>query len=167
MKVLVSDSSILIEFAKRELLDKMFALDFEFAVPDLLFHEELIDLRSFSRQDLLDYGLRVEALDAAGVQTANAYQIGRPALSLVDSFALALADLQEWQLLTEDRTMRSVAESKGIVCLDALWVFDSMLDAGILSASQALVAFEAMRDDPRCPVPKPELIARIQSSDLS
>ena len=61
MKVLVSDSSILIEFAKRELLDKMFALDFEFAVPDLLFHEELINLASYSRQDLLGYGLRVEA----------------------------------------------------------------------------------------------------------
>ena len=60
MKVLVSDSSILIEFAKRDLLDKMFDLEFEFAVPDMLFHEELIDLGSFSRQDLLDYGLRVE-----------------------------------------------------------------------------------------------------------
>ena len=162
MKVLVSDSSILIEFAKRELLDKMFALDFEFAVPDLLFHEELINLSPYSRQDLLGYGLRVEALDAEGVQTANAYQIGRPALSLVDSFALALADLQEWRLLTEDRTMRSVAESRGIVCLDALWVFDRMLDAGILSPSQAMIVLEAMRDDPRCPVSKPELIVRIQ-----
>ena len=145
MKVLVSDSSILIEFAKRDLLDKMFDLEFEFAVPDLLYHEELIDLSPYSRQDLLDYGLRVESLDAEGVRTANAYQVERPALSLVDSFALALADIQEWRLLTEDRTMRRVAESRGITCLDALWVFDSMLDAGILSASQALVAFEAMR----------------------
>ena len=40
MKVLVCDSSILIEFSKRELLDKMFHLEFQFAVPDLLFHEE-------------------------------------------------------------------------------------------------------------------------------
>ena len=166
MKVLVSDSSILIEFAKRDLLDKMFGLEFEFAVPDMLFHEELIDLGSFSRQDLIEYGLRVEPLDAEGVQSANSYQVERPALSLVDSFALALAEGQGWQLLTEDRTMRSVAESKGIVCLDALWVFDSMLDAGILSSSQALVVLEAMRDDPRCPVPKPELIARIQSLDV-
>ena len=44
MKILVSDSSILIEFSKRELLDRMFELEFQFAVPDLLFHEELIDL---------------------------------------------------------------------------------------------------------------------------
>ena len=54
MKVLVSDSSILIEFSKRELLDRMFQLEFEFAVPDLLFHEELIDLGTYSRHDLLN-----------------------------------------------------------------------------------------------------------------
>ena len=60
MLVLVSDSSVLIEFAKRELLDKMFDLPFEFAVPDLLFDQELIDLGRYSRQDLLDFGLRVE-----------------------------------------------------------------------------------------------------------
>ena len=91
MKVLVSDSSILIEFSKRELLDKMFHLELQFAVPDLLFHEELIDLGAYSRQDLLDFGLRVESLDAEGVEAAIAYQSERPALSLVDSFALAVA----------------------------------------------------------------------------
>ena len=110
MKVLVSDSSILIEFSKRELLDRMFELEFQFAVPDLLFHEELIDLGSYSRQDLLTFGLSVESLDAEGVEMAVAYQSARPALSLVDSFALALAGQQGWHLLTEDRTMRSVAE---------------------------------------------------------
>ena len=162
MKVLVSDSSILIEFSKRELLDKMFQLDFEFAVPDLLFHEELIDLGANSRQDLLGFGLRVESLDAEGVETAIAYQSERPALSLVDSFALALASHQGWNLLTEDRTMRSVADAKGIAHLDVLWVIDNMLDAGILSASQVLAALEAMREDPRCPVPKPKLAVRIR-----
>ena len=139
MKVLVSDSSVLIEFAKRDLLDKMFDLEFEFAVPDLLYHEELIDLSPYSRQDLLDYGLRVESLDAEGVRTANAYQVERPALSLVDSFALALADIQEWRLLTEDRTMRRVAESRGITCLEQLDHRWCSITAGISLRS------------PRCP----------------
>ena len=58
MKVLVSDISILIEFSKRGLLDRMFQLDFEFAVQDLLFREELIDLGSHTRSDLLGLGLR-------------------------------------------------------------------------------------------------------------
>ena len=161
MKVLVSDSSILIEFSKRVLLNKMFQLEFQFAVPDLLFHEELIDLGVYSRQDLLRFGLKVESLDGEGVEKAIAYQSERPALSLVDSFALALAAHQGWHLLTEDRAMRSVAESKGIAHLDALWLIDRILDAGILSASQVVAVLEAMRDDPRCPVPKLELAARI------
>ena len=162
MKVLVSDSSILIEFSKRKLLDKMFHLEFQFAVPDLLFHEELIDLGAYSRQDLLAFGLRVESLDAEGVETAIVFQSERPALSLVDSFALALADCQGWRLLTEDGTMRSVAQSKGIGHRDALWVIDNMLDAGILSVPQVMAALEAMRNDPRCPVPKAELAVRIR-----
>ena len=63
MKVLVSDSSILIEFSKRQLLGKMFNLELQFAVPDLLFREELIDLGSYSRQDLVGFGL-TGSLDA-------------------------------------------------------------------------------------------------------
>ena len=162
MKVLVCDSSILIEFSKRELLDRMFHLEFQFAVPDLLFHEELIDLGAYSRQDLLGFGLRVESLDPEGVETAIVYQSERPALSLVDSFALALAERQGWHLLTEDRTMRSVGQSKGIAYRDALWVIDSMRGAGILSAPQVVAVLEAMRNDPRCPVPKAELAVRIR-----
>ena len=128
MKVLVSDSSILIEFLKQRLLGRMFQLEFEFAVPDLLFHEELIDLGAHTRSDLL---------------------------------ALALAAHHGWHLLTEDRAMRSVADSKGIAHRDALWIIDNLLDAGILSASQVVAALEAMRDDPRCPVPKSGLAVRL------
>ena len=161
MRVLVSDISVLIEFSKRELLDKMFGLDFEFAVPDLLFNEELIDLGPYSRRDLLGLGLRVESLDPGGVEAAIAYQSERPALSLVDSFALALAIRQGWHLLTEDRLMRSVAQSEGIPHRDVLWVIAGMLEAGILTAGQVVATLEAMRDDPRCPVPNRALTARI------
>ena len=163
MKVLVSDSSILIEFSKRGVLDRMFALEFQFAVPDLLFHEELIDLGPYSRQDLLTFGLSVESLDVEGVELAIAYQSKRPALSLVDSFALALAGRQGWDLLTEDRTMRSVAELEGIIHRDAMWIVDNILDADVLTTSQVLTVLEQMRDDPRCPVPKAEIAERIRS----
>ena len=154
MKVLVSDSSVLIEFAKRELLHKMFELDFQFAVPDLLFNEELIDLGVYSRQDLFSFGLQVETLDPEGVAVAISYQSRRPALSLVDAFALALANRQGWELLTEDRIMRRFARSEGIPHHDTLWVIDNMSNAGILAAAQVIVALEAMRADPRCPVPQ-------------
>ena len=161
MRVLVSDSSVLIELAKRELLDKMFELEFQFAVPDLLFDEELIDLGAYSRQDLLRFGLRVEALDTEGVTMAISYQSIRRALSLVDSFALALAKQQGWNLLTEDRVMRSFARSEEIPHYDSLWVIDKMSDAGILTPVTVLKVLEAMRDDPRCPVSKRALARRL------
>jgi hypothetical protein len=80
----------------------------------------------------------------------------------VDTFALALANHHGWYLLTEDRIMRSVARSEGISHLDALWVIDQMLTAAILSQGEVVTALEAMRDDPRCPVPKRELAIRIR-----
>ncbi len=161
MTVLVSDSSVLIEFSKRRVLREMFELDIQFAVPDLLFHEELLDLGQYSRPDLLTFGLMVESLDSEGVRAALVFQSKRPALSLVDSFALALASYRGWSLLTEDRVMRTVAESEGVVHRNALWVIDEMLQTGVLSSAQVISVLRAMRDDPRCPVPKRVLTLRI------
>ena len=161
MAVLVCDSSVLIEFSKRALLGEMFGLDFQFAVPDLLFDDELIDLGPYGRQDLLNWGLRVETLDPAAMEAAIAYQSGRPVLSLVDSFALALAGRRGWPLLTEDRLMRRVAQSEGIPHHDALWAVDRMFEAGILAAGRVVTTLEAMRNDPRCPVPERDLSERI------
>lgn len=157
MRVLVSDSSALIEFSKRKVLEKMSELEFQFAVPDLLLHEELLDLGAYSRQDLQSFNLRVESLDSDGMQAALDLQFKRPSLSLVDSFALALASRQGWALLTENRVMRRVAKSEGVEHKDALWLVDRMYSAGVLTAAQHISAHSATRDDPRCPIPTREL----------
>ncbi|MXW40078.1 MAG: PIN domain-containing protein [Synechococcus sp. SB0668_bin_15] len=162
MQVLVSDSSVLIEIAKREVLDRMFTLDFQFTVPDILFEEELIDLGRYSRQDLLDFGLSVGSLEPEGVATAVAYQDRRRALSMVDCFALALARRHGYTLLSEDRRMRACAAEEGILHHGVLWVVDQMLGAALLSAAETLAALEAMKADPRCPVSRQELALRLQ-----
>ena len=163
MQILVSDSSVLIELSKRDLLGRMFELRFRFAVPDLLFHEELIDLGRYDRQDLIRLGLLVEALDPDGVATAIAYQSRRRALSLVDCFALALARHRGYALLTEDRRMRACAFEESIPYHDVLWLVDRMHDAAVLTTPQVTVALEEMLADTRCPVPKPELSRRIRN----
>jgi hypothetical protein len=162
VRVLVSDSSVLIEFSKRGLLEEMFHLPFEFAVPDLLFEEELIDLGAYSRDDLHRFGLRVESLDPIGVTTAQSYQLRRRRLSLVDCFALALASGKGYTLLTGDKAMRTFAEVEEIEVHGVLWLVDHMLAAGVVPVADVLEALFSMRDDPRCHVPSQELARHIR-----
>jgi len=162
VRVLVSDSSVLIEFSKRGLLEEMFRLSFEFVVPDLLFEEELIDLGEYSRDDMVRFGLGVEALDPIGVKTALSYQSRRRRLSLVDCFALALASGRKYVLLTGDKAMRTFAEAEDIEVHGVLWIVDHILAEGIVPKADILAALEAMRDDPRCHVPGTELARRIR-----
>ena len=93
MHILVSDTSVLIDLERGQLLEATFGLTWKFAVPDLLYKREL---RSHNGPQLLRLGLRVESLDGDGVLTALGYQARVPALSLADSFALALAKINSW-----------------------------------------------------------------------
>lgn len=84
MKILVSDTSVLIDLERGEFLEPVFSLSFEFAVPDLLYKQEL---KGYGGEDLIALGLRVEELSESGTARALAYRSQRPALSLPDSFA--------------------------------------------------------------------------------
>ena len=49
------------------------ALPYEFLVPDVMFADELLDLGSYTRDDLLEAGLKVGGLDSDGVAVAFRY----------------------------------------------------------------------------------------------
>jgi hypothetical protein len=67
VRVLVSDTSVIIDLERGELLESVFQLNYQFAVPDLLFEEEL---KPYGGDRLLELGLRVEELDGSGVGQA-------------------------------------------------------------------------------------------------
>jgi len=71
MLVLVSDTSVLIDLERGELLEACFQLPYALAVPDLLFERELADNIG---PDLIALGLQVESLDSEGVVLAQAYR---------------------------------------------------------------------------------------------
>src|ERR1043166_3579745 len=99
MKILVSDTSVLIDLERGDFLDSCFQLPFEFAVPDLLYARELAD---FGGEELVARGLRVEELSSGEVATAQTVRGTHPKLSLPDAFAYALASARGWTLLTGD-----------------------------------------------------------------
>ncbi len=62
--LLISDANILIDMDVGGILDAMFALEYTFATPDMLYQEELSELHPH----LLDMGLEVMELSETTVQ---------------------------------------------------------------------------------------------------
>ena len=160
MKVLVSDTSVLIDLERGSLLETSFRLPFEFAVPDLLYQQELKDHGGGA---LIELGLSVEKLDGEGAALALSYRRRRRSLSLPDSFALALAKFRAWTLLSGDGDLRELATEEKVACHGVLWLIDRLFEEGVEDGNRLCTGLRAIAAHPRCRWPKAEIHKRIRS----
>lgn len=159
MKVLVSDTSVLIDLERGGLLDSCFRLPFEFAVPDLLYRHELA---GFGGSELIARGLRVEELTPEELTVAQDIRRINPKLSLSDAFAYALAVARRWTLLTGDGELRMIARVKKIPFFGVLWIVDNLFDGQVVSAADLAASLEVIADHPRCRLPRADIQARLE-----
>ena len=157
-RLCVSDTSVLTDLARCSLLEAVFDLPIVFIVPDLLYEREL---RPYGGAELRKRGLRVAELDGEGVTRALEYRRMRPSLSLVDTFALALATGNRWMLLTGDRVLRNLAVSERVVCHGVLWLLDEMMAGKVTDHRTLYSALKAVSDHPRCRLPGAEVNKRL------
>ncbi len=158
-RVVVSDSSVLIDLERGTFFAAAFALPFDFCVPDLLYRRELEPLGG---DHLVHMGLRVLELDDAGVARAARYRQDVPALSLSDAFALALAHSTGGTLLTGDARLRRLAGDERIACHGVLWLLDRIIQERSATPKQLFDGLVRIRDHPRCRLPKAEVSKRLQ-----
>lgn len=151
MKVLVSDTSVLIDLERGSFLEAAFELPYEFAVPDLLYARELRDSNGPYLQGL---GLRIEELDGDGVALAIDYRQQAPPLSLPDAFALSLAKTNGFVLLTGDKALRQLAGTEEVGCHGVLWLLEEMHVQTIRSPQDLHAGLTAIGNHPRCRLPK-------------
>ncbi len=159
-RVLISDTSILVDLERGALLEAAFQLEMEFAVPDLLYEEEL---RDFNGEELCGHGLLIRELDGNGVERAFAYRERQPLLSLADAFALSLAKDQDTTLLTGDAALRSLAEDETVDCHGLLWLLDRIFETnGNVAPEQLVSGLTAIFDHPRWRLPRAEVLRRLK-----
>ena len=164
MNVMVADTSVLIDLERGKLLERCFSLPFQFTVPDLMYRRELAsrdDGPEFA-ESLLALGLKMEELDEGEVSRAVSYQRKNTALSLPDSFALALAASRRWILLTGDGALRTLAMTLNLVCHGVLWLLDEIFEAGVSNPGELVSGLRAIRDHPRCRLPENEIQSRLR-----
>ena len=159
-RVVVSDSSVLIDLERGSFFAAAFALRLEFCVPDLLYRREL---EPYGGDRLRGMGLRILELDDIGVSLAVRYRQAVAALSLSDAFALALAHRTGSTLLTGDARLRRLAIDQKVVCHGVLWLLDRMLRERTATPQQLYDGLVRIRDHTRCRLPKAEVNKRLQT----
>ena len=122
MKVIVSDTSVLVDLERGVFLESIFSLPFKFVVPDLLFEREL---KNYNGCALIKYGFHVQELDSAGL-AIDYYRKYRKILSLPDVFAFVLAKTNSWMLLSGDGALRALANDVNVNCHGVLWLLDQL-----------------------------------------
>lgn len=162
MLVIVSDSSVLIDLAKARLIESALALPYEFVVPDVMFADELLDLGSYTRDDLLEVGLKVGGLDSHGVAVAFRYAERYLALSNNDAFALTLAKTGGSVLLAGDGALRKAAAEENVEVHGHLWLSDEMEKCKTVMRKRLIEVLEDWEKDPLVWLPSDEVRARIR-----
>lgn len=147
MRIIVNDSSALIDLRKGGLLEILVGLPFEFVISDGILADELL---SFTRSEItfMRRRMKVVTLDGSEMLSVGELQGRFPALSLHDCSSLVIAQREPGCiLLTGDRRLRARAEAVRLECHGVLWVIEELAKAKLASAKILIKALELWRDD--------------------
>jgi hypothetical protein len=156
--ILVSDTSVLIDLERADLLGEMFLLPFEFAVPDLLYGRELAGELG---ERLVQLGLRIEELTPVELRRATTVNRQHTRLSVPDTFAFVIAVSRGWGLLTGDGTLRELAVTEQIDMHGVLWLFDQLADGNHIGFDRLHDGLTNLFAHPRCRLPANEVRRRL------
>lgn len=158
MKVLVSDTSVLVDLDRGGLLELAFTCGLTMIVPDLLYEREL---ENENGPYLRSLGLGVVNLTPHELQLVQEIRRNRNALSLPDSYALACAHRTDHVLVSGDKALRNEAKKRLGNVYGLLWILDRLAESGIVEHSALASALEIIRSHPTCRLPHNEVSTRI------
>lgn len=145
MLAFISDANILIDVEAGGLMAPMFSLGYQFAVPDVLYFEELAEHHAHWR----GMGLLVKSLPAEGVARVQTLSQKYKHPSRNDLFALVLAEQEQCTLLTGDAALRLAAETERVEVKGTIWLVAEMLRQERITTVVARASFECMRESGR------------------
>ncbi len=145
MLLLISDANILMDVEVGDLVAPMFSLGYQFAVPNVLYYEELEEQHAH----LLDMGLQIRTLSAKGVERVQTLSQTYAKPGRNDLFALALAEGEKCLLLTGDAALRQAAETEQVEVKGTVWLISEMVREQRITVTVARAALHKMRANGR------------------
>jgi predicted nucleic acid-binding protein len=166
MRIIVSDSSCLIDLWKASLLDSFLKLPYEVLIPNSLFEDEFIKFTDSQKRALVLTGLK--AVDLPGKSVLRARQVIRdaPRLSTHDGFAFALAEMHPGCiLLAGEGALRILATAHRIDVRGVLWVVDEIHSNELSTAAALHAALLLLAKDGTAILPGEELPSAVKRYD--
>ena len=157
-----SDTNIWIDFQEIGHLDHPFRLSFQYYISSDTFRDEFLNPATM-RLDLLNLGLQITAATDEEFMEAMALQTRYKELSLYDGFALAIAKMRGWTLLTGDMPLRRAAVKEKVEVHGTIWVYDQLKKQGKMSEDEYAGAIDELITavkNGRCRLPMTELEKR-------
>lgn len=162
-RIVVSDTSCLIDLRKASLLAELLRLPYEVVIPNTLFEEELLRFTAEQKKALQRDGLKVVDLPGPSVQRAIDVNRQLPRLSVHDGFAFALAESQPGCiLLSGDGELRKFASAQFIEVRGVLWVIDELHRHAVVPVPALLAALAFFDSDATVRLPARDLAAAIR-----
>lgn len=163
LRIVVSDTSCLIDLRKASLLEAFLRLPYEWLIPDTLFEEELLKFSPAQKRSLLGGGLKLMELPGEGVERAREIVRQFPHLSVHDGFAFALAESRPGSiLLTGDGPLRAFARRRKIEVHGVLWVVDELHVHSVSTAGALHASLQVLAKDPTVRLPPHEFAAYLR-----
>ena len=162
-----SDTNIWIDFFEINHPDHPFLLKYEYYLSSAAYDDELIPADD-KRTVLEEYGLHLTDLSDDEMELAMEYSAKYKKLSRYDTFALAIAKIRSWALLTGDQPLRKAATHEKVECHGVIWVYDELHRLNKISNENYKEALEALIEsvqEGRSRLPIDELIKRLTHID--
>jgi hypothetical protein len=155
LKIVASDSSVLIDLAKVRLIEATLALPFEFVIPETILVKATLDLGSYTARDLLQLGFRAGTLGPDDTTCALAYfRTHRRVLGVHDCFAWRLAEVHQGILMTGDAGLRALATKNGVTVRGTLWCAELISKHATCSPQTLIEALDQLDADPLVSLPR-------------
>ena len=163
MRIVVSDTSCMIDLGKASLLEDFLHLPYSFVMPDVLFEDEWLCISDSEKISLRKHGLEIRDLAGASVTRAQRYFNEHNPLKLNDCFALALAeDIEDSILLTGDGPLRDMSSGNGVEVRGVLWITDELEKHDIVPLPRLYDALQLFQDDDLVFLPRNEIMRRLR-----
>ena len=142
MQILISDANVIIDMEDSGLTELMFRLPYQFAVPNILYYDELEEEHpNLLELGLVELELAPETVEKS-IELAQCYR--KP--SRYDCLALAAAMQEECPLVTCDKALRKAAQQENVEIRGTIWLVDELVKHELINKDQATKAFKDMKE---------------------